>query len=207
MTPREQQLVRALADSVRVLSLEQIARTWWSDTRWGRSRAKGTLSALTDEGWLHMQRALSRPIVSLPAPLVRWQPESLRPDLAEVARILHRRSMTNAIPLTVVFASRRAVAMFGTGRAPTIKLTQMTHDVSVSEVYLQYRSTNSSEEQWLSEDRLPHDWPIKVRPDAVLRDSQGGIIRAVEYGGDYPPSRLVELHEGIASMGIGYEIW
>ncbi|MCA9152100.1 MAG: hypothetical protein KDA92_22510, partial [Planctomycetales bacterium] len=62
-------------------------------------------------------------------------------------------------------------------------------------------------EDWVSEDRLPRDWLVKVRPDAAIRDHEGRIARAVEYGGDYPVSRLIEIHEQLASVGIGYELW
>jgi len=54
---------------------------------------------------------------------------------------------------------------------------------------------------------LPRDWPIKQRPDALLQSEEGDFVRAVEYGGDYPASRLMELHTGLSSIGLAYEIW
>ena len=45
---------------------------------------------------------------------------------------------------------------------------------------------------WVSEDRLPRDWPLKERPDALLRNEAGDLVRAIEYGGDYPASRLTQ---------------
>ena len=207
MTPREKEIVKVLADSVRVLSIDQVASAWWSETRWGRSRAKSALSGLVHEGWLHVQQALSRPVLQLTAPIVEWRPEQIQPDLNAAALKLHRRAMTHAIPQTVYYASSKAVCLFGSGRAPTIKLTQMTHDLHVSEVYLHYRTQERAAEDWVSEDRLPRDWLVKVRPDAAIRDHEGSIARAVEYGGDYPVSRLIEIHEQLASVGIGYELW
>jgi hypothetical protein len=83
----------------------------------------------------------------------------------------------------------------------------MTHDLSVSELYLHYRKRGLPGRCWTSEARLGRDWPIKERPDAVLRDEAGAIVRALEYGGDYTARRLAELHSGLSSIGLPYEIW
>lgn len=207
MRPHEQQIVRRLADTVRVLSLTQAARTWWSESRWGQTRAKASLASLADGGWLTMQRVLSRPIVNMETPLVDWKRGDRQPDFKVIAKALHRRAMADSKLTTVVFATRRAVALFGTGPLPTIKLTQMTHDLNVSELFLHYHRQGLPAGEWLSEDRLPCDWPIQQRPDAVLRDENGNYKRAVEYGGDYPVSRLAELHTGFSRIGLDYEIW
>ena len=106
-----------------------------------------------------------------------------------------------------VFASPRSIVLFGQGHAPSVKLTQMTHDLHVSEVYLHYRVNGLSSRHWTSEDRLPRDWPLRERPDATLMDEEGHPYRAVEYGGNYPPTRLAELHEGLSSIELAYEIW
>jgi len=83
----------------------------------------------------------------------------------------------------------------------------MTHDLNVAELFLHYRREGLPNHRWTSEDRLPRDWPIPERPDAVVRDDAGEIIRAVEYGGDYPASRLAELHAGLSRIGLSYEVW
>ncbi len=207
MKPHEEQLLRVLSDSVRVLTLQQIAQAWWTDSRWGRSRASTSMKDLAQEGWLHRQRVLSRTIHSFASPLVDWQPGDRRPEFASVARGLHRRAMVAAKPIEVVYAAQRAVTFFGSGRAPAIKLTQMTHDLNVSELYLHYRRNGFARRHWVSEDRLPRDWPLRERPDGLLRNNRGKLIRAVEYGGDYPESRLVELHTGLASIHLRYQLW
>lgn len=207
MTPREEQILRALVNDVRVLSLTQVARCWWTDTRWGRSRAKAAMTALECEGWAQIHAALARPIRELSEPLVTWSPDDESPDVWKLSRKLHLRAMQPASMVSFVFASAQSVALFGRGHAPSVKLTQMTHDLHVSEVYLWYRTHGLPARGWLSEDRLPRDWPLRERPDAVLADDDGTIRRAVEYGGDYPPSRLQELHAGLAAMKLEYEIW
>jgi hypothetical protein len=189
------------------MTVAQIAGTWWTDTRWGRNRAGAALNQLAADGWLHVQRALSRPVQLFVSPLVSWQPGDRRPDFDAAARSLHQRAMADAKPLKVVFAASRAVIFFGTGRAPNVKLTQMTHDLNVSELYLHYRRSGLPDHCWTSEDRLPRDWPLKVRPDALLRNEAGDVVRAVEYGGDYTVSRLAELHTGLSRVELAYEMW
>jgi hypothetical protein len=83
----------------------------------------------------------------------------------------------------------------------------MTHDLNVAELYLHHRRGGLPACCWTAEDRLPGSWPLKERPDAVVRNQTGDLVRAVEYGGDYPASRLEELHAGLASIRLAYEIW
>jgi hypothetical protein len=115
--------------------------------------------------------------------------------------------MSDAQPVKIVYAASRALTFFSSGRAPSVKLTQLTHDLNVSELYLHFLRGGLPGGYWLSEDRLPCDWPLQERPDALVRNETGEVIRAIEYGGDYPASRLAELHCGLASIPLAYEIW
>lgn len=207
MKGHEEQILRALANDVRVLSLRQVARVWWSNTRWGRSRAKAAMTALDSAGWLQIKRALARPVCELQQPILNWCQGDDPPDFWEISRALHRRAAQPASMTTIVLAKMRTVAMFARGRAPVVKLTQMTHDLQVAEVYLRYRATGLPARCWISEDRLPRGWPLRERPDAVLATEDGKIARAIEYGGDYPAQRLATLHKGLASIELDYEIW
>lgn len=207
MRAHKQQILRALANDVRVLSLDQVARIWWSDSPWGRSRAKAAMTELDSSNWLQIHRALARPVEQLDRPLVTWGAGEESPDFGDLSRTLRRRAAQAASMTTFVFAAARTVALFSRGRAPSVKLTQMTHDLQVAEVYLRYRLNGLPASHWVSEDRLPRDWPLRERPDATLTDQSGAIHRAVEYGGDYPPQRLASLHDGFASIELEYEIW
>ncbi len=206
MNEREEEIVRTLAEKVRVLTLSQVARTWWTESRWGKSRAKSALSRLAERKLVRLRRALARPIDLDEEAIVEWSIGDVIPDLETVATYLHRRAMTDASMQSIVIAASKAVALFGTGKAASIKLTQLTHDLHVSEVYLRYRD-GELVKRWLGEDRLTVDWPVRVRPDAVLIDETGQPSHAVEYGGDYPVDRLIELHEQLASIPLNYEIW
>lgn len=206
MNERDEEIVRTLADKVRVLTLSQVAKTWWTESRWGKSRAKSSLIRLAERKLVKLRRALARPIELIEHAIVEWKSGDVIPDFEAVATHLHRRAMTDASMQSIVATASKAVALFATGKAPSIKLTQLTHDLHVSEIYLRCRNDGLAK-YWLSEDRLPVDWPVRVRPDAVLTDATGHFDRAVEYGGDYPIDRLIELHEQLASIPLSYEIW
>lgn len=207
MKSREEEIVRTLANDVRVLSLQQVARTWWTDTRSGRSRAKQAMLRLELDGWVQLHRSLARPVVEPRTPLVRWSPGDLAADMWSLSRTLHQRACEAASMTDFVLANAKGVALFARGPAPSVKLTQMTHDLQVAEVYLRYRAEGVPNLHWRSEDRLPAEWPLRQRPDAVLVDDGGVIRRAIEYGGDYAPSRLTELHDVFSSLDLCYEIW
>ena len=209
MTPREEEILAAITNCVRAMSVEQIARTWWTSTDWGRSRAKSTMRRLASEGWLQLQQALSRPVSELVAPLLTWQPYDCDPDFLTLSRSLHRRAKAAANSIEVVFATKKGASLFGIGSMPKITLTQMTHDLHVTEIFLNYRRHGLSSDRWIGEDNLLFSWPVQQRPDAVLRSVAGSIYRAVEYGGDYSPERLLELHGAFSSPPhrLAYEIW
>lgn len=207
MESRAQEILRTLSSRVRVLSTDQVSRGWWSETRWGLCRAKECLWGLASSQFLVMQSVLSRRIVKLPRPLTRWSCGDATPPFLQLAKILHKRAKAAPVTTTVVWATPKCIALFGTGRRPTLKITQMTHDLQVSEVFLGLTENGLPVEQWLGEDHLPTSWPASVRPDALLVDDDAKPIRAIEYGGDYSAKRLSALHDGFASIELDYELW
>lgn len=209
MTPREKEITAVLCNSIRVMSIFQIAQTWWSLTPWGISRTKSVIKKMSDEGWLKLQQAVSRPVTALERPLVVWSPGATQANFTRLSRRLHTRASEPAEIISVVFATEKANRIFGVGKLATVKLTQMTHDLHVTEIYLNYRRRGLAE-RWIGEDRFPGWWPIDVRPDAALQNRLGGLTRAIEYGGDYSSERLHELHtalSGFGGVGLSYEIW
>jgi hypothetical protein len=126
------------------------------------------------------------------------------------SRRLHRRASFSAVRTVVVSATAKTCTLFGERRsAPiSIKLTQTTHDLHVAELFLHYAAHGLEPGlRWVSEDVLPETWPLRQRPDALLIDDSGQWVRAVEYGGDYPPERLADLHDSLASIPLPYEVW
>lgn len=207
MISREKEILRVLANDVRMLSADQVARTWWTDTRWGSCRCKESLWDLAVRKWISMQPVLARPIHLLVTPLLTWQAGQPLPQFELLARQLHKRAKSQPAVITVVYATSKTVSLFGKGKKPSIKIAQMTHDLHVSEIFLHLRASGRYSARWLSEDQLPKAWPLDIRPDAVLLDDVGKPATAIEYGGDYSVQRLKELHAGFDSIGLGYELW
>jgi hypothetical protein len=111
--------------------------------------------------------------------------------------------------MLVVTATRKSRQLYGVaGGAHRPKLTQLSHELFVAEVFIRYRAIGLDvDRQWVGEDQFPKSWPVRSRPDALLRNGEGKITRAVEYGGAYKPRRLAALHGALKSIPLAYEIW
>ena len=210
MTPREKEIIGVLVNRVRVLNLEQVARTWWSKSPCGISRAKKTLDNLQADGWLRAPEAFSRPVKEMQRPLVDWRIGDRTPNFDRIEKQLGARAAKPSTKSTFLYATRKANQIFGRDRLQSVKLTQLTHDLGVAEIFLIYRHHSEYWRGWIAEDHLPKNWPSKQKPDALLQSERGRWIRAIEYGGAYKVDRLVELHNtfcNLGGIGVDYEIW
>lgn len=70
LTERDEALLEVLARHVRVLSLPQVARTWWPEAAPETARAR--LRTLAAAGVLHLTEHLARAEVPLARPLGVW---------------------------------------------------------------------------------------------------------------------------------------
>ena len=200
MRPWEADIVRTLAGDLRMVTLEQAARFWWPGQKRALRSARESVEALCEAGWLNVHTVLSRPVEELDSPLLIWQPNNPDPDFSSLSRILHQRARAAARLTRVITVGPRV------RHRAAIKLTQVTHDLHVAEVWWHYRRSAAGI-RWISEDQLTSDWRKGALPDAVLQDHNGHILRAVEYGGDYPVDRLEKLHSQLAQNNLAYEIW
>ena len=80
------------------------------------------------------------PFVGYEQPLFSWQPTESKPDFSRLSQQLHRRAMVPAEIVSVVYATSKSNSLFGKGTLPKVKLTQMTHDLHVAEIFLTYRA-------------------------------------------------------------------
>lgn len=210
MNQYELELLDILANHVRFLALAQVARVWFAGQRHAGRQAAQLVRKLASTGWLQVSDVFARPVEPLSGPLCQWQHAEPLPDFLDLSRRLRQRASLSAALTSVLRASTKTRALFAAGEFPTtrIKLTQTTHDLQVAEVCLHYiKVEQTSCVRWVSEDALPETWPLQQRPDALLVDADGQLVRAVEYGGDYSYQRLAELHHALASIPLAYEIW
>src|SRR5215471_18014519 len=61
LTTRDLEILRALTRCIRVLTLQQIARTWWADSKDSAHVAENRLQALRNENLLHIERSPAHP--------------------------------------------------------------------------------------------------------------------------------------------------
>lgn len=207
ITLRDQEIIHALVHRVRVMSVAQIARTWWSEG--SATDASRRLSILAATGLVHNFETLSHPELPLTEPVVTWAPGEPAPLFGQVSYRL--RSRWNLAPesLRCVIATRFAGRAFGGhgGRFP--RESERTHDLHMATVFLHYRKHHSELTlRWKSEARLLWERRGSKKeklPDAVLSLPDGK--RIVEFGGAYSKRKLESFHHYCRSINASYEVW
>ena len=206
-TERDQQLVEVLVHRVRVLSLQQVTRTWWAEAT--SKDALKRLRLLEQAGLLHLFQALSHPEISLDAPEVSWSPGQPAPNMGRASYRLGSRWNQSPVELHCAIATTLAARSFGGhgGRFP--RESERTHDLHMSAVFLRYRLAHPELIPfWKSEARILWErggLKKEKLPDAVLELPDQRHI--VEFGGAYSKTKLESFHEYCSSVGASYEVW
>lgn len=209
LSHRRRDLVETMARQIRLTLFEQLVRAWWGTTYSADRNARRLVNDLVSEGWLETHRLLARPLLSLKEPAIIWYPDAPTPDFARCARMLQRRWTAPAQPQVVVSASKFARRVFGgTDRRAVRNPCQTTHDLHVTEVYLHYRTVcRDLAALWRGEDEIAAERKNQVLPDALLVDTAGNPIRAIDFGGSYDARRLKHFHEDCGNRQLPYEVW
>jgi hypothetical protein len=199
----------SLCFSVRLFSLEQIARTWWTQTPRETRRCRHRMLTLASQGWLQHTTVLARPLLNLVEPVFGWHPGTKDPDFVAISRELRRRWKLPARKVEVFLASHKAAAILGGTTLGVVKhLCQATHDLHVSETFLVYRRNQPEMASlWVGEDSAVANRSDSKRPDALLRNEHGEVLRVVEFGGAYKADRVQAMHEHCLQHNHPYEIW
>ena len=208
LTARDASVLEVLALRVRVLSIRQVSRTWFSDSSSADSRASRRIQALAASGLVETYSAWVRPELSLADPLVRWSPGTPAPLFPDLATQLARRWSQPARRTQLVGASRRTSARLAGVTNHRPRRSEVSHDLTLAGIYLRYRQTDRSiAEAWTPDFRLRRlGFGDHARlPDALI--DLAGTQRVVELGGTYSARKLGEFHEFCESRGLPYEIW
>jgi hypothetical protein len=198
-----EELVRMLCGPVRVITPEQISRTWPGSTDVLGRR----LGRLENVGLIYQHRVLAHPELPLSNPLISWSPGQDGPRFERVAYALQARWRGSIRRQTVYCASQSAIRLYGgkSGRRSRLHALQVTHDLHVTAIFLRLLSESPSlAECWISEDLLVPAHNGKL-PDAVIRTTAGDIF--IEFGGAYRADRIRKLHFHCAALRIPYELW
>ncbi|MBY0587194.1 hypothetical protein K2X85_08460 [bacterium] len=209
MTDDEREIVELLTGRIRMFSLDQLTANWWQHDPQRAWRNIEAFKRLDERKLILFRHALSRPVTPLHHPLIIWEPGHAAPELPAVTHYLRERSRQPVRRTHIATATRKAAVLYGRNNsAPPFRRNQVTHDLYVSEVLLRYRANGFDvRHRWRGEDELGQSWPISVKPDALILDSMGVALRAVEFGGNYPVERLEEIHLAFSSIELAYEIW
>jgi len=205
---REEELLSTLATKVRVLSVDQIARTWWPSASRATTAAGRRLDALHRAGLLEVALLWARPELPITEPLAAWQPGLVRPDLKSIARLAASRWREPARRIRCAFATDAGSLRFGGrgGRPP--RESEVTHDLHLARVYLLMRETLPTRARsWIREEAIAAERFDRAEklPDAQVTD--GIHATAIEFVGAYSLEKLTGFHDYCADKSLAYELW
>ncbi|GMV98839.1 MAG: hypothetical protein AMXMBFR83_31870 [Phycisphaerae bacterium] len=210
-TPRDDQLLDALACRVRLFSLEQIAAAWWGDADNPQLFAGRRLTQLESDGWIDRCEVHAGPMLELTAPLVRWVPGAAAPDPKVIATELARRWRTDQAPpvVTIFSATKQTNQEFGgPERIKRIGPLHATHDLNVAALFLLFLKTRPEDAAaWIGEDIRPKAGYRLKDPDALLEYPDGRPVTVIELGGRYKAEDIQAFHLDCERRQRSYELW
>ncbi|MBI3861099.1 MAG: hypothetical protein HY290_04305 [Planctomycetia bacterium] len=184
----------------------QIAQGWFHSAENPTRCAEQAIARLERAELITRRTLEAHPIQDLTRPLFAWKPGMPDPSerrLAGLAKSTRGRWSQNHLPAEVLFATRRASALFGAftdARNP--QHFEATHDLHLTEVYLRYRRKHPQLAAcWLGEAAFPKLGFVIPRmkdPDVFLIDRQGRAKRIIEFAGSYDAEHLRAFHEHCA---------
>ncbi len=208
LTERDAEILDALAHRVRVLSAEQIGRTWWADSATSPQQATTRMRVLAEEGLVSSYRALAHPEIALHKPVVRWAPGEPLPNLAAAAYQLQSRWTEPFVYVTCFMATKRAGRISGGAGGRRSRTSEQTHDIHLAGVFLRYRAEFPNLVlKWTSEAKIlrSRDTRREKLPDAMIEDGQ--TRRVIEFGGAYSREKIEGFHDYCVNANLPYEIW
>jgi hypothetical protein len=215
LTQRDLEIFDTLTRRVRVLSLPQVARTWWPNAREPKRVSENRLRALADENLVRIERAVAHPELDLAGPIESWSMGEADPDFGSLSYKLQSRWSADPVRTSFISASKSAAQRFGGygGRPP--RCVERTHDIHMAQVFLHYRQHHPAlvcdwvfEEQVKAERKKSgarsKDRSQKL-PDAFIRTKSS--TKAIEFGGAYGKDKLIAFHRYCKENSFPYEIW
>ncbi len=205
ITAWEERILYQLGWQVRAFTVSQLAKAESQTTLQMRRRVR----RLKEKGLVaSMQLSvaefkLKKPLVCWPAPNCEW---ALRRATFRLAR---RWKSLRWHQDVVIWISPQGVKLFGGYGGHLRQRLQLQHDLGTAEVFLQ--KSKEEQQQWMGEDWLRHSdcqlSQLRKVPDAVIRDEQERLSKAVEFGGRYSRRALRSFHHACTRLGLPYEIW
>lgn len=210
LTSRDSEILDHLSMSVRLFSLDQIARAWWGDSEDPRKLADERILRLARAGWVERYSVLARPIPEITAPVVCWRPGQSPADFGKVAwRVQSRWKKGPRKCLVVVASDRTTKSRLGKSARGIRQYFQLTHDLGVAETFLRFRETRPEEATlWRGEGMIASLRRQRKVPDAIISgDAIWPPKLIVEFAGDYARNRIEVFHWFCEKERLAYELW
>jgi hypothetical protein len=208
LSARDAELLQTLAQRVRLLSLVQVARTWWHGSKRPEVDAIRRLRTLAAAGLVTLEEYLAAPELAQDEPLATWQPGLSSPDLPAVARACARRAAVSAVVTLCACATALAATHYGGRAGHPPRDTEISHDLHLAHVYLlMCEELPTRAATWQMEDVIfpGRCEPGAKRPDALVSD--GLHNTAIESAGAYDRPKLEAFHRYCEEARLGYELW
>lgn len=205
---RDEEVLDCLTRRVRVLSIPQIARTWFGETSDPGRQARRRMAMLEQAGLIQGRTVSARPELTLSRPLVTWTPGEPTPDHDRMAYLLEARWREPAVLTDLVIATRGAGTARGGSGGRWPRRSEVSHDLTFAGLYLAWRtSAPAHSAEWISEARLRQEgWGEEDRlPDAMIE--RDGRRLVIELGGAYGAAKLRDFHRFCAERRLPYELW
>lgn len=203
------EIVETLALRVRLLTVPQIARTWWAASAHSRACARRAALGLQRRGLVRTITLVAHPELVLENPVISWNLGQGAPDFAAGARVVRTRWTASPEMVRVIIATAEAAHFFGGIARSDPRRSEQTHELHMSTVFLVLAARSPElvpfwkPEGWLRRSR-PSGPGVKL-PDAMLRSPTG--IRVIEFGGAYSRQKLEAFHAFCADASLPYEVW
>jgi hypothetical protein len=207
-TPRDDEILSALACKIRLFSLDQIARAWWKSSTSPVNLARRRLNQLDAAGFIERRRVTAGPMIHLDAPVATWSPGEPDPEAGSIAWRLQSRWPKVAAPGVTVYRSTVTThkQYGGPPRAKPIRSGTETHDLHLSALYLMFcESRPEDAEAWLGEDLQPPAGFAMKDPDAFIQRNGSELV--IEFGGKYDARHIEEFHSDCRRRERPYELW
>lgn len=208
ITNRDRAILDALVHRVRVLSVDQVARTWFGSTSDPDRFAIRRLVILASTGLVERFHLLARPELTFERPLAYWAPGRDAPGFSPLATRLAARWREPVQRIPAVVATKAAGTRLGGtgGRRP--RRSEASHDLSLGGLYLRFvKREPVVAKTWVSESglrRFGFGDAVKLPDALVYRDGEPTIV---ELGGTYGAGKLREFHGFCREHGLRYELW
>ncbi|MBX3323914.1 MAG: hypothetical protein KF757_13090 [Phycisphaeraceae bacterium] len=214
LTDRDEEVLVTLATKVRLMTLDQIVRTWWGRTPASTATrtASRRLLRLVSSGHLATMRRPARSELRLTAPLAVWKPGRPKPAFASLAQV-GRSRLRGPVRSTRIYLASPGTArrICGVTTRPP-RLGEVTHDLHVATVFLYFRLHRAPEAARWRAEWMPDPARLAGKrrtptatPDALIERARHPT--AIEFVGHYTPDKLLRLHEHCAARHTTYELW